>query len=72
MKVKITNKLNDGTVTKSEYTIQNGNVRIEMGGYTYYIDDSINDDPILVRQPTEDIETENQYDNSEYPTWDKH
>lgn len=71
MKVKITNQLRNGEVIRTEHIIERGNVRIEMGDYTYYIDDSIPNDPILVRELTEDIETDYQYDNTEYPNWNK-
>jgi hypothetical protein len=71
MKVKITNQLSNGEVIRTEHIIESGNVRIVMGDYTYYIDDSIPNDAILVRELTEDIETDYQYDNTEYPIWNK-
>jgi len=42
-----------------------GGVYIEMGDYTYYFDDSIPDEPIIIRYLTESED----FDNSEVATW---
>jgi hypothetical protein len=52
MKIQITNRLSNGQVIRNEHTIEQGNVYIELNGYTYYID-SDPDETIIHRWETD-------------------